>query len=363
MALSDSMVEQLYVAPDWIGHGVGRRLLDLAKDRRPDGLELYCFQANACARRFYEGHGFVPVAFGDGTRNDGAPARRALPVAPSVSRQHAPSRVIHSRDGTPIAVFSSGSGPPLDPGPRRGRRPHDVPGHRTEARRAVGGPRHRPAGPRRLRRHAALRDRARVRGRRRRGRAAGTGRRRAGRRRRALVRRPMRARSGAADRRDPAGRVLRGRADAAGLAATAMPSSRSELAGLDRAGRPRELLETFLTPGRRHGRRRHSPRIEPTRSGRTGSPRRTRSPASLTAEGERRRRASRRWAASASRCSRSSAATACRPSPRRRPRWTRGWRTAASCVDPGRSSRGASHPPGRVRRGGHRVPRRAVTPR
>ena len=69
MALSPTMVEQLYVAPDWIGHGLGRRLLDLAKSRRPDGLELYCFQANGFARRFYEGHGFVPVAFGDGSRN------------------------------------------------------------------------------------------------------------------------------------------------------------------------------------------------------------------------------------------------------------------------------------------------------
>ena len=53
------MVEQLYVAPAWIGHGVGRRLIDLAKARRPDGLDLYCFQANTRARRFYERNGFV----------------------------------------------------------------------------------------------------------------------------------------------------------------------------------------------------------------------------------------------------------------------------------------------------------------
>jgi GNAT superfamily N-acetyltransferase len=63
------MVEQLYVAPDWIGRGVGGRLLDLAKERRPDGLDLYCFQVNTFARRFYEARGFVPIAFGDGTRN------------------------------------------------------------------------------------------------------------------------------------------------------------------------------------------------------------------------------------------------------------------------------------------------------
>jgi GNAT superfamily N-acetyltransferase len=69
MALSDTMVEQLYVAPDWIGRGVGGRLLDLAKERRPAGLDLYCFQTNAFARRFYEARGFVPVSFGDGSRN------------------------------------------------------------------------------------------------------------------------------------------------------------------------------------------------------------------------------------------------------------------------------------------------------
>jgi GNAT superfamily N-acetyltransferase len=70
LALSDATVEQLYVAPDWIGRGVGRRLIDLAKRRRPDGLELYCFQANANARRFYERHGFAPVTFGDGSGNE-----------------------------------------------------------------------------------------------------------------------------------------------------------------------------------------------------------------------------------------------------------------------------------------------------
>ena len=69
MALSDTMVEQLYVGPDWIGRGAGRRLIALAKERRPDGLELYCFAVNAPARRFYERHGFAPVAFGDGSKN------------------------------------------------------------------------------------------------------------------------------------------------------------------------------------------------------------------------------------------------------------------------------------------------------
>ena len=69
MALSDHMVEQLYVIPHWIGRGLGSRLLDLAKSRRPSGLDLYCFQVNSRARRFYEARGFETVALGDGTNN------------------------------------------------------------------------------------------------------------------------------------------------------------------------------------------------------------------------------------------------------------------------------------------------------
>lgn len=69
LGLSDVMVEQLYVRPEWIGKGVGHGLLDLAKRRRPDGLELYCFAANDRARRFYERNGFTAVAFGDGSGN------------------------------------------------------------------------------------------------------------------------------------------------------------------------------------------------------------------------------------------------------------------------------------------------------
>ena len=70
MALSDDMIEQLYVAPAWIGRGLGTRLVALAKQRRPAGLDLYCFAVNTNARRFYEGAGFEPIAFGDGSDNE-----------------------------------------------------------------------------------------------------------------------------------------------------------------------------------------------------------------------------------------------------------------------------------------------------
>lgn len=70
MALTAGMLDQLYVAPGWTGRGIGGRLVALAKARRPGGLDLYTFQVNVGARRFYERHGFVAVALGDGTGNE-----------------------------------------------------------------------------------------------------------------------------------------------------------------------------------------------------------------------------------------------------------------------------------------------------
>jgi GNAT superfamily N-acetyltransferase len=74
LVLTATMVESLYVEPAHTGDGIGTLLLDQAKLRRPEGLELWAFQDNARARRFYERHGFVAVEFGDGSGNEeGAP--------------------------------------------------------------------------------------------------------------------------------------------------------------------------------------------------------------------------------------------------------------------------------------------------
>jgi len=70
MVVGPGKLDQLYVAPDRLGLGIGRRLLDTAKERWPDGLTLYTFQVNERARRFYERNGFVAEAFGDGTGNE-----------------------------------------------------------------------------------------------------------------------------------------------------------------------------------------------------------------------------------------------------------------------------------------------------
>jgi GNAT superfamily N-acetyltransferase len=70
MAVKPGELDQLYVRPDRLGEGMGRRLLDVARERSPNGLTLYTFQVNARARRFYERNGFVADWFGDGSANE-----------------------------------------------------------------------------------------------------------------------------------------------------------------------------------------------------------------------------------------------------------------------------------------------------
>ena len=63
---------QLYVKPGWTGRGIGTSLLgEVLADAAfaTPVLRLYTFARNEGARRFYERHGFVAVAFGDGTGN------------------------------------------------------------------------------------------------------------------------------------------------------------------------------------------------------------------------------------------------------------------------------------------------------
>ena len=70
LALSEDMLEQLYVHPAHVGRGIGSRLVRLAQARRPDGLRLYTFVRNTRARAFYELHGFSVVSTGDGSDNE-----------------------------------------------------------------------------------------------------------------------------------------------------------------------------------------------------------------------------------------------------------------------------------------------------
>jgi GNAT superfamily N-acetyltransferase len=70
LVLDGDWVDQLYVDPGSTGMGLGSHLVDLAKSRRPAGLQLWTFVTNTKARRFYEHHGFVVAETTDGSANE-----------------------------------------------------------------------------------------------------------------------------------------------------------------------------------------------------------------------------------------------------------------------------------------------------
>ena len=61
LSLIGNEVGAFFVAPDHQGRGIGRRLMDHARDSRPL-LELNVFESNALGRRFYAAYGFVAVS-------------------------------------------------------------------------------------------------------------------------------------------------------------------------------------------------------------------------------------------------------------------------------------------------------------
>jgi len=70
MVLDGDLLSQLYLDPDWRGRGIGDRFVTLAKERGPRGLNLWTFQVNKPAHRFYERHGFVEAERTDGSGNE-----------------------------------------------------------------------------------------------------------------------------------------------------------------------------------------------------------------------------------------------------------------------------------------------------
>ena len=70
LALQGDEVRQLYTRPDRIGGGAGTQLIEAAKSSGAAALELWCFQANTRARRFYEARGFHAIRFTDGADNE-----------------------------------------------------------------------------------------------------------------------------------------------------------------------------------------------------------------------------------------------------------------------------------------------------
>jgi GNAT superfamily N-acetyltransferase len=68
--LEGDWLAHLYVDPFWHDRGVGTLLLERVKEARPNGFQLWAFQINSGARRFYERHGCIAVEFTDGSRNE-----------------------------------------------------------------------------------------------------------------------------------------------------------------------------------------------------------------------------------------------------------------------------------------------------
>lgn len=73
-------LDQLYVAGAAAGRGIGSALLEVARRELGGQVQLWTFQANTAARRFYERHGFRAVEETDGDNEEGSPDVRYLSV-------------------------------------------------------------------------------------------------------------------------------------------------------------------------------------------------------------------------------------------------------------------------------------------
>jgi putative acetyltransferase len=72
MAETPGWIEQLYLAPDRRGQGIGGMLLDAARQRQ-SRLELWCFADNHSGRAFYVRRGFAEIRRTDGDNEAGLP--------------------------------------------------------------------------------------------------------------------------------------------------------------------------------------------------------------------------------------------------------------------------------------------------
>jgi ribosomal protein S18 acetylase RimI-like enzyme len=68
--IDGGFLEHLYVHPSRFHSGTGTKLLRQAMASHPQGFQLWVFQQNAGARRFYERHGCALVKLTDGQDNE-----------------------------------------------------------------------------------------------------------------------------------------------------------------------------------------------------------------------------------------------------------------------------------------------------
>jgi ribosomal protein S18 acetylase RimI-like enzyme len=57
--MTERYLDQLFVAPDYQGHSLGRQLLAFTRSQLPDEIWLRCVRENEKAWRWYEREGFV----------------------------------------------------------------------------------------------------------------------------------------------------------------------------------------------------------------------------------------------------------------------------------------------------------------
>ena len=89
VAYKPGWIEHFYVDPERHSRGIGTLLLARVKEVLPE-IQLWTFQANAGARRFYERHGFEPVELTDGAGNEeGEPDVRYRWRRPAVAASRA----------------------------------------------------------------------------------------------------------------------------------------------------------------------------------------------------------------------------------------------------------------------------------
>lgn len=67
--LHGAWLDDLYVAPEHQGRGIGSLLLDVVCSMRPAGFGLWVFTANTRARAFYRARGLVELEHTDGSGN------------------------------------------------------------------------------------------------------------------------------------------------------------------------------------------------------------------------------------------------------------------------------------------------------
>ena len=73
LAMNGSQIDRLYVDPVEWRKGWGDRLVALAKELSPSGLELHTHQENHAARALYEKRGFVAIRYGLSPPPESAP--------------------------------------------------------------------------------------------------------------------------------------------------------------------------------------------------------------------------------------------------------------------------------------------------